>query len=105
MLPATSRLGLPLGLGVVRPDAVGHLGEVPDASRWNDRRQTAGGSPADHRKGSWPEGQPALAQEPLQLLIESRDAVIVESSGRRAEDRHVLPWRAERLTVANQLAG
>ena len=55
----------------------------------------------DHWQGTGGERQAVAAQEPLELLVERGDAVVVETRRGGAEDRHLLPGGAERLTVAD----
>ncbi len=50
------------------------------------------------------DGSPSPASSAAQVLVERGDAVVVEARGDRAEHRHVLPRRAERLAVAHELA-
>ena len=105
LLQAAGRRHLPGGLRVVVPHGRGDPGQVPDPRRRDDRRR-AGGRPAHRgRQHTLGEVQAMAAQQPGQVLVESGNAVVVEGGGAGPEDGHVLGPCAERVPVADQLAG
>ena len=104
-LQAPRRRHLPGGLRVVAADRRGDLGQICDTGRGDDRRRAGGRAAHRGRQHSFGQVQPMPGQQPVHVLVQRGDAVVVEGGGAGAEDGHVLRPRAERLPVADQLAG
>jgi hypothetical protein len=108
-------LGEPLGAPRLLDEVLGALVVVAHGLR--DLREVAGALGRQHlldprRLAGRHRGERARAgrqavvdEEPAQELVERGHAVVVERRRRRAEHRHVLRPLAERLAVADQLAG
>ena len=104
VLRPTGGDGIRLGLLVVAADGLGDLGEVAHARRRDDLSQDRRVPHVDSGQDALGQGKALVGQQGSQLLIERRDAVVVEGRRRGAEDAHVLGLLAEGVVIANQLA-
>lgn len=93
------------GLVAIGPNGFGNLRQIPNPLRRHHRSRLRRRLHPHLSQHALTHRQPLGREQPAQMLVERRHAVIVEPGRAGAVDRHLLPRHPERLAVSRDLLG